>query len=53
MIAVVVAISARNPAQERASSDDVLGESVGTVSFPVGCAPDAATKIEEVLSIGV
>ena len=51
MIAVVVAIFACKPAQERASSDDVLGESVGTVSFPVECAPDAAAKIERGLAL--
>lgn len=50
IIAVVVAIAAcsRTPEHisEKPSSDDVFGESVGTVDFPVECEPDAAAAVE-------
>jgi tetratricopeptide (TPR) repeat protein len=50
MIAAVVAIAACTPmpeqVPEKPPSDDVFGESVGTVDFPVECEPDAAAMFE-------
>ena len=46
VIAAVLAIPACSSASETAPSDEVLGDSVGTVNFPVECKPEAAAMVE-------
>ena len=46
VIAVVLAIPACSSAPETTPSDEVLGDSVGTVNFPVECKPEAAAMVE-------
>ena len=51
LIAAVLVISACTAAPERSASDTVLGESVGTVSFPVSCKSEAAALVERGVAV--